>query len=187
MPARARADRSQRRLRVARDRSASGCDRGGSAPRRAPRPARASEGGCRRRGGARLPLRRRREGRATTPVLRAARDRRRARPPDRRPHPLRERRHGDDAPRPRRHRRHALLLRAGTARGGSRARLVLLLRRQRDLSEGRGAPGGRRGRAGRQDPRRDGQSLPRAAARPRPTERACPRRPHARGARRGAR
>ena len=53
--------------------------------------------------------------------------------------------------------------------------------------EGRGAPRRRRGRPRRPDPCRDGQPLSRAAARSWPAERACARRPHGRGARRGAR
>ena len=42
---------------------------------------------------------------------------------------------------------------------GHRARLVLLLRRERDVPEGRGAPRGRGRRPRGPDPRRDGQSV----------------------------
>ena len=88
----------------------------------------------------------------------------RARAPGRRPHARGERRHRGDPARARRHRRHALLLGARPAGGRPRARLVLLVRRQRHLPEGRGAARGRRGGPRRSDPGRDRQPVPCAAA-----------------------
>ena len=87
----------------------------------------------------------------------------------------------------RRHGRAPLLLVARAAPGGARPRLLRLVRRQRHLPEGV-RPARRRPRRSRptgSSPRRT--PVPRAAARPRPAERAGVRRPHARGARRGAR
>ena len=144
-------------------------------------------GGRGRRDGPRLPLRRRPARRAAPALRGAARARGRARPAGRHPHARRRRRHRGARSAASRDRRPALLLVAGAPRRRARARLVRLVRRQRHLPEGgRAARGGSRG-PGRPAPRRDGQPVPLAAARPRPAERAGQRRPHRRRARRGAR
>ena len=84
-------------------------------------------------------------------------------------------------------RRPPLLLVAAPAADRARARLVRLVRRQRELPEG-GRPAPRRDAGSRRpDPRRDRLALSRAAARARQAERARLRRPHARRARAGAR
>ena len=84
-----------------------------------------------------------------------ARARRRAGEAGRDPHARRRRRHARGARRLRRHRRPPLLLVAAPARAGARARLVRLVRRQRDVPEGARPPP--RGGAGprRPHPRRD--------------------------------
>ena len=140
VPGRARAGRGQRRrLRRARHRPPPGGKRRGASCPRAARAAR--QRACGRRGGdrSRLPLRRRDEGRAAATLRGAARAGARAQASGRDPYARGERRHRVDAPRARGHGRHALLLRAGSPCGRARARLVLLLRRQRHLPEGRGA------------------------------------------------
>ena len=80
----------------------------------------------------------------------------------------------------RRNRHPPLLLGSGPARHGARARLLRVVRRERDLSEGRSAAGGGGRRARRSDPRRDRQPVSRAAAAPRQAKRAGQRAPHAR-------
>ena len=84
-------------------------------------------------------------------------------------------------------RRPALLLVAAPAPDRARARLVRLVRRQRDLPEGGRPPPRRDAGARRAHPRRDRRAVPRAAAGPRQAERAGVRRPHARRARAGPR
>ena len=105
----------------------------------------------------------------------------------RRPHEGRRRGHARCALRIRRHGRPALLLLHRPAARGAGARLLRLVRRQRDLSEGRGPPRPppRGSRSTGSWPRRT--PVPRAAAGPRPAERARERRSHPRRSRRGAR
>ena len=120
------------------------------------------------------------------PVRRDARRRRRHRQAGGDPHARGRRRHARRARRLRRHGRPALLLLAAPAASGARARLVRLVRRQRDVPEGR-RPAARRARgAGRPHPRRDRRAVPRTAGRARQAQRAGVRHAHARGACGGA-
>ena len=80
----------------------------------------------------------------------------------------------------------ALLSRPGLGGRGRRARLVLLVRRQRHLPEGRAAARGRAAGPRRAAPGRDRLALPRAAAGARQAEPARQRGRHGRAARRGA-
>ena len=98
-----------------------------------------------------------------------------------------ERRDGGRTRRVRRSGRPALLLGARPAGAGARAWLLRLVRRERHVSEGEPAPRGGGARSRGQDPRRDGQPVPRAPARARTAERADERDAHARDARRRAR
>src|SRR2546421_546766 len=85
----------------------------------------------------------------------------------------------------RRHRDHALLLGAGPTRRVRRARMAVLVRRQRDLSKGNGAAGRCARGAGRSPAGRDRRPVPLAAAASRKAERAGERRQD-RGVRGGA-
>ena len=184
------AERERRRLRGARHPPAPGRRRGGRAPRRAARAARAPAGGRGRRDRPRpLP----RTTRRTTEQRRlfdgAARARRRARQAGRRPHAapptaetaaalerLRRRRSSCTAsPQP------------DLLRARARARVLRLVRRQRHVPEGAASSAGGR-RAVPADRILAETDSPYLAPQPRARapERAGARRPHARGARRGA-
>ena len=159
-PRRARARRrARRRLRLPRHPSPQRERARCASPRRATRAARPRTR-CRGRGdGPRLlpPVR---APRRAAPSLRGpARARRRAREAGRDPHPRRRRGHARRAPAHRRQGRPALLLVAGPARAGARARLVRLVRRQRHVPQGAGAARGGAPRA------------PATASSPRPTAR----------------
>src|SRR5581483_5699021 len=125
--------------------------------------------------------------RAAARVRGAAHARPRAREAGGRPHARGRRRHPRAAARTRRARRPPLLLLAAPPRRGARARLVGVLRRQRDLQERVRAARGGTARAGRAAARRDRQPLPRAAAGAGEAERARVRRAHLRPARRPGR
>ena len=153
--------------------------------RRGPRGDRAggrrSRGARHRRDGPRL-LPRPRAARGPAPRLRgAAGARRRGSSCRGHPHPRRGGRHVRAAARARRRDAGgdpALLLGARPARRVRGARLPLLLRRQRDLSEGRGPPGGRSARARGAAAGGDRLALPRAAAAAGKAERAGQRDAH---------
>ena len=148
LPRRARdRRRERRRLRGARDRPAPGGRRGGGPRRRAARAARPSEGGRGRRGGPRLPLRRRD---ARTSSAGSSRRSSRSRASSGSRSSIHTREANDDT---------AAILgghdgtvvmhcfsEPGLLAAGARARLVLLLRRQRHLPEGGGAARGGRAR-----------------------------------------
>src|SRR6266542_134949 len=121
--------------------------------------------------------------RATPRVRRAARARGGAREARRHPHARRRRGHARRALRLRRDGRAALLLVAAAARARPRARLVRLVRGQRDVQERARPPrGGVRG-PGRAAAGGDGLAVPDTGAAARPSERARERRAHRRRAR----
>src|SRR6266508_5299442 len=151
--------------------------------RGASRRARAFACGRGRRDRARLLPGLRAARRATPRVRRAARARGGAREARRHPHARRRRGHARRALRLRRDGRAALLLVAAAARARPRARLVRLVRGQRDVQERARPPrGGVRG-PGRAAAGGDGLALPDTGAAARPSERARERRAHRRRAR----
>src|SRR5205807_1127238 len=121
-----------------------------------------------RRGRPRFLSRQRASRRPAAGVRRADRPGERAGPAARDPHPGRRRGDVPDAGACAGSRRPALLLVPGQAGGGGVARLHALVRRERHVPEGGGAPAGRRRGARRAAAGRDRQPVPRpgAAARP---------------------
>ena len=176
-------------VRRPRHRPAPGCAAGGRSPRRAPRAARHIRRPSRSaRPASTLCVATPPPERAAPPLRRTARARRRARPPRGRPQPRGGRRDGRALVHRSRHGRPPLLLvAAASSSTGSRAWLLRLVRRQRDVSE-RGTPFARLPAPFRRtDPRRDRQPVPRAAADARHAERARQRGPHGACSRRSAR
>src|SRR5579862_4029842 len=183
-----RSRRARRALRRrVRDRRHPSARRGRRRRRGRPSPTRAPEGGCGRRDRARLVPRLRAARCAAARLRGPARARRRARQAGRDPHPRRRRRHARRARRVRRNGRPPLLLVAAAAADRARARVVRLVRGQRELPERERAPA--RGDAGarRPHPRGDRRAVSRAAAGARTPQRARVRGAHGRGARPGAR
>src|SRR4051812_1753953 len=179
--------RARRGLGGGRHRHPQGGPRRRRRSRRARRADTRAEGRRRWRDGPRLPLRSRREGAAARALRGPARDRGGRAPARRDPLPrggCRDRRRAGGLSG---HRRPPLLLRAGPAATCDRPRVLLLVRRQRDLRALRRSPRGGARRACRPTARRNRQPVPVAPAGAQEPKRARQRRPHRRRAGGGAR